>query len=203
MGASDDDVRVQQAVLRAARALLRAALQAARGRARRAARSISARVRFPGLISARDDAVGRHVRLRAGDDARGGERGAVCVLRPARHAHSVHGDARRRRGAADAGGRAARTADAHGLQRRAPSIRRPRRSATSVLEAFPARAASTGRSTSKRQGIVDSWPADVDDSRRAPRLGLRAALRFRARVRRLPVPDDPGALLDHRVELSA
>ena len=49
--APDDDVRLQQAVLRGARPLLRAPLQAAVGRRARAA-SISAAVRFPGLISA-------------------------------------------------------------------------------------------------------------------------------------------------------
>ena len=49
--ASDDDVRVQQAVLRAARALLREALQAAVGR-RDSARVDFRCVRFPGLISA-------------------------------------------------------------------------------------------------------------------------------------------------------
>ena len=43
---------------------------------------------------------------------------------------------------------------------------------------------STGTIDSKRQGIVDSWPADVDDSRRAARLGLRAALRLRSRASR-------------------
>ena len=45
----------------------------------------------------------------------------------------------------------------------------------------------------KRQGIVDSWPADVDDSAARARLGLRAGVRFRARVRRLPDPDDSGS----------
>ena len=46
--ASDDDVRVQQAVLRAARRLLRAPLQAARGRDRERAASISAACGSPG-----------------------------------------------------------------------------------------------------------------------------------------------------------
>ena len=45
--APDDDVRLQQAVLRAARRLLRAALQAAGGRDARAARSISAACASP------------------------------------------------------------------------------------------------------------------------------------------------------------
>ena len=59
--------------------------------------SISAAVRFPGLISADDGAVGRHLRLRARDDSRGGQGRGLRVLRAAGHDHSVHGDARRRR----------------------------------------------------------------------------------------------------------
>ena len=62
-------------------------------------------VRFPGLDLGADRAVGRHVRLRAGDDPRRGQGRAVRLLRAARHAHSVHGDAGRRRCAADAGAR--------------------------------------------------------------------------------------------------
>jgi len=46
----------------------------------------------------------------------------------------------------------------------APSHRPPRRSASSsVLEAFPEADITWGNDV-KRQGIVDSWPADVDDS---------------------------------------
>ena len=48
----------------------------------------------------------------------------------------------------------------------------------------------------KRQGIVDSWPADVDDSAARARLGLRAEVRFRVGLSRLPDPDDPRALQD-------
>ena len=65
-------------------------------------------VRFPGPDLGDDRAVGRHVRLCAGDDPRRREGRALRLLRPARHAHSVHGDARRRRRAADAGRGAAR-----------------------------------------------------------------------------------------------
>ena len=54
-------------------------------------------VRFPGLISAMTRAVGRHVGLCAGDDSCRGARRAVRLLRASRHAHSVHGDARRDR----------------------------------------------------------------------------------------------------------
>ena len=79
------------------------------------------------------------------------------------------------------------------LQRRRVQSRRPRRSATSSLQRVSGRATSPGRSTRKRQAIVDSWPADVDDSRRAARLGLPAALRLRTRLQRVPHPDDPQA----------
>ena len=73
LDAADDDVWLQQAVLRAAGRLLRAALQAAGGRAAQRAR------RFPrrpvsGADFGGDGAVGRHVGLRAGDDPRRRER---------------------------------------------------------------------------------------------------------------------------------
>ena len=70
--ASDDDVRVQQAVLRAARPLLRAPLQAALGRRGHAARGFPVRA-FPGSHLGDHPALGRDVRLRARDDPRGGE----------------------------------------------------------------------------------------------------------------------------------
>ena len=72
-------------------------------------------------------------------------------------------------------------ADAHRLQRgRVQSLGRrdPRRGAGGVSRTREI----TCDVDTKRQGIVDSWPADVDDTRRAPRLGLRAALRLRPRV---------------------
>ena len=62
-----------------------------------------------------------------------------------------------------------------------------------VLAAFP-EAAIGFKVDAKRQGIVDSWPADVDDSAARARLGLRAALRLRSRVPRVPDPDDPRAI---------
>ena len=66
--------------------------------------AISAR-RFPLRAVSRadlgdDDAVRRHVRLRARDDPCGGEGRAVRLLRAAGHDDSVHGDARRVRRAA-------------------------------------------------------------------------------------------------------
>ena len=97
--------------------VLRAALQAAGGRTRERPRGFPLRA-----VSRADlgghDAIGRHVGLRAGDDSRRGERRALQLLRPARHADPVHGDARRRGRAADACGRAARWPHAHRLQRR-------------------------------------------------------------------------------------
>ena len=66
--AADDDVRVQQAVLRAARPLLRAPLQAAVGRRDRARRLSLRALSGPDLGD--DAAVRRHLGLRAGDDPR-------------------------------------------------------------------------------------------------------------------------------------
>ena len=68
-----DDVRVQQVVLRAARPLLREVLQAAGRRIAIGPRRFSQRA-FPGFDLGDDRAVGRHLRLRAGDDSRGGAR---------------------------------------------------------------------------------------------------------------------------------
>ena len=67
-------------------------------------------------------------------------------LRPARRAHSVHGDARRRRRAAAAGGRAARGADTHRLQRRRLQPVRRRRAPRCRCAPFPT-PTSHGRST--------------------------------------------------------
>ena len=51
-----------------------------------------------------------------------------------------------------------------------------------VLEAFPARDIDW-EIDEKRQGIVDSWPADVDDSAARRDWGFDPALRLRPRVR--------------------
>ena len=83
----------------------------------RAGRSTSVRVRFPGLISAVTVPSGGTSDYAPEMIHAAAQGRAVRVLRPARHAHPVHGDARRRRGADSAGGRPARAADAHGLQR--------------------------------------------------------------------------------------
>ena len=107
LDASDDDVRVQQAVLRAARPLLRAALQAARGRAGERAGGLPLRA-VPGLISAvtvpsggTSDYAPEMIHAAAKGEP-------YALLRPAGHAHPVHGDAGRRRRAAAARRRAAR-----------------------------------------------------------------------------------------------
>ena len=57
-----------------------------------------------------------------------------------------------------------------------------------VLTAFPD-ATITWENDIKRQGIVDSWPADVDDSAARRRLGLRPALRLSPRVQRISDSD--------------
>ena len=57
----------------------------------------------------RHDAERRHQRLRAGDAARRRPGPAVRLLRAPGHAHSLHGDARRRRRPAGAHGRARRS----------------------------------------------------------------------------------------------
>ena len=64
-------------------------------------------------------------------------------------------------------------------------VGRPR-SATSVVAAFPRRAI-TYKIDAKRQGIVDSWPADVDDSAARADWGF-APVRFRARVHEYLIP---------------
>ena len=60
-----------------------------------------------------------------------------------------------------------------------------------VLKAFP-EAAITFAVDAKRQAIVDSWPADVDDSAARADWGF-TRLRLRACLQRLPHPDDPSA----------
>ena len=62
-----------------------------------------------------------------------------------------------------------------------------------VRAAFPAAEISYVNDV-KRQGIVDSWPAAVGRLRGACRLGLCAAIRLRARVQRVPDPDDQAAV---------
>ncbi len=105
--AADDDVRVQQVLLRTPRPLLRASLQAVVGGAPERRRG------FPRVAISRPDlrddrALGRHVRLRAGNGARRRGGPALRLLRAARHADSVHGDARCGERARRAGSRGSR-----------------------------------------------------------------------------------------------
>ena len=160
---ADHDVRLQQALLRAPRPLLRAPLQAARRR------DAVRQGRLPLRALSRADlgghgALGRHLGLRARDAARGGAGPAVRLLRAARHAHPVHGDARRRRGAAPP----RRRADARRSRARSTTSAPFNPSAEEIRGARASRRSRAPRSRSrrdlKRQAIVDSWPADVDDT---------------------------------------
>ena len=111
----------------------------------------------------RDGALGRHLRLRAGDAARGRAGRGLRLLRAARHAHPVHGDARRRGGAAASWPRRrARRSPAASTTSGAfnPSAEEIR---ARVLAAFPGADIAFAPHL-KRQQIVDSWPADVDDT---------------------------------------
>ena len=56
-----------------------------------------------------------------------------------------------------------------------------------MLEAFPA-AAITFNVDEKRQGIVDSWPADVDDSAARPDWGFAPAYDFERAFREYLIP---------------
>ena len=109
-----------------------------------------------------------------------------CFVRPG-HDDPVHGDARRRRRAADAGRGAARAADADRLQPRRRSTRRPPRSATWSSRRFPRRAIGY-TVDAKRQGIVDSWPADVDDSAARADWGFDPRYDFERAFREYLIP---------------
>ncbi len=131
-------------------------------------------VRFPGLISAQTVPSGGTSDY-APEMMHAAAKGrAVRVLRASRHAHPVHGHARRRRGAAAARIGAGGAADANGLQR--PRLqpvggRDPRRRRRLVSRA------RRSRGTSTRSGRASSTPgpptsttaprAATGDSRRA------------------------------------
>ena len=145
-------------------------------------------LRFPGLISADTVAHRRHERLRPRDDPRGGAGRAVHVLRRARGAHPVHGDARRGARAARALARRPRAPLDVRLQHRRLQPERRRRSPSACATRSPARA-------------IDYEPDPVrsEDRRlvargrgrlaRPPRLGLAARVRLGPRVRRVPRPE--------------
>ena len=156
--------------------LLRALLQAARGRARRRPRRLPLPA-LPGPDLGGDDAVRRHVRLRAGDDPRGGARASRT---PASSGPDTRipfmampdGD----RGAADARGGAARAADAHGLQR--PRLQPVGRgdARRSCSRAFPGADIALSRST--RSGRASSIPGRPTSTTRAARRDWGFAPRF-------------------------
>ena len=143
----------------------------------------------PGPDFGADGAVGRHVGLRAGDDPRRRERGAVRLLRPPRHADPVHGDARRRRGAADAGGGAARRGCSGPPTTSAPSIRPPRKSATSCCRPSPARR-SPGRSTRSGRGSSIRGRRTSTTPPRAATGASRPATTSTRALQRVPDSDD-------------
>ena len=149
-------------------------------------------VRFPGLISALTTPSGgtSDYAPEMIHAAAKGQR--LQLFRPAGHADPVHGDAGRRRGVADAGRGAARAPDAHGLQRRGLQARRREEIRNVVLGAFPSATIDWARPTPSASGIVDSWPADVDDAAARRDWGFDPLARFRTRVRRLPDSADQG-----------
>ena len=151
-------------------------------------------VRFPGPHLGGDRAVGRHLRLRAGDDSRRRARRARTPASSGRTRASrswrcpTRSTALLRLAAAPRDAADADRLQPDGVQPDGGGD--PRRRDAARFRG----AASRWEVDAKRQAIVDSWPADVDDSAGAPRLGLRAAIRFPARVRRVSDSDDPGAL---------
>ena len=187
---ADHDVRLQQAVLRAARDATTRGTTSSWPRSGRAGGSTSdasvSRADFGG-----DDAVRRDVGLRAGDDSRGGERGAVQLFRAAGHAHPVHGHA------GWCGGAVTLAAAPREHCRGSPttsrrSIRRRSRSATlsSKRSRGPHRVAGRHEAAAHRRFVAGGrrrW-------RGASRLGIRPALRFRSGLLGVPHPADPRTL---------
>ena len=90
---ADDDVRLQQAVLRAARAATTRASTSSSSATPQAGRVDFRCVRFPGLISAMTVPSGGTSDYAPEMIHAAAQGRAVRVLRAARHAHPVHGDA--------------------------------------------------------------------------------------------------------------
>ena len=149
---------------------------------------------LPGAHLGGHGAVRRHLRLRPRDDPRRRAGQALRLLRRAPTPGSrswrcpTASTALLQLAAAPRG-----EPDPHRLQRRRvqPLGRRdPRRS---CCEAFPG-AEITYQVDEKRQGIVDSWPADVDDSAARRDWGFAPQYDLDARLLRVPDPDHPPAL---------
>ncbi len=158
---SDHHVRVQQALLRAPRPLLHAALQATGGRGPVAAGRLSG-VRFPGLISALTVPSGGtsdfapemiHAAARS-------EPYACFVRRDTRIPFMAMPDAIEGLLQLAAVARNCLTQTAYNVTAFNPTAEEI---CDVVSDAFP-RASITWEVDEKRQRIVDSWPADVDDS---------------------------------------
>jgi nucleoside-diphosphate-sugar epimerase len=133
-----------------------------------AAENLAGKVDFPeralpGPDLGRHGAVRRDLGLRAGDAARGGAARALRLLRAARHAHPVHGDARCRRGAL-----AARAAPKPALSRSVYNVGAFNPSAEEIRDArhggLPREPRSRSRRTRSASASSTPGPADVDDS---------------------------------------
>ena len=118
-------------------------------------------LRFPDDFR-RNGAVGRDVRLRAGDVSCGGRGGPyACFVRPdTRIPFMAMPDAVDALMALADAPRDRLTLTAYNVRAFAPTADEVRQE---VLRAFPA-AAVTFAVDPKRQGIVDSWPEDTDDT---------------------------------------
>src|SRR4029453_5535862 len=186
--AAHHDVRLQQALLRAPRRVLRPALPAARGDPGAVGRRLPGDP-LPGPHLRLDPSQRRHERLRAGDDPRRRPGAPVRVLRPGRHPHPLHGHARRDRRAPRPPGDPRRAAPLRRLQReqlqplrgraRGPHPRRlPAR--RDRLRAGPAPPGDRGQLARRPRGGA-----------RPARLGLQARVRSRAHVRRVSPAGHP------------
>ena len=149
-------------------------------------------VRFPGLISGGDDAVGRHVRLRAGDDPRRRAQGEpyACFVRPdTRIPFMAMPDGVEALLTLAAAPRERLHATAYNVGAFSPSAEEIR---DVVRRApFPARGSLGDRpQASAHRRLMARRRRRL---RGAARLGLLSALRFRPRVQRVPDPDDQEA----------
>jgi nucleoside-diphosphate-sugar epimerase len=189
--AADDDVRVQQAVLRAARPLLRDGTTSS-CRPTRSGASISGCVRFPGLISAMTLPSGGTSDY-APEMIHAAAKGEPydCFVRPDTQipfmAMPDGVDALMSLAAAP---RDRLTRSAYNLTAFNPSAAEIR---DVVVAAFPDAASRVRPWDTKRQGIIDSWPAAVDDSPRDA-TGDSTRSTTSTALPRVPHPDNPRAL---------